>query len=116
MSGSELLRAVRRGRLWLNLTHVDKADARYRTLIDGLYAELATQLPGFRALASQGTLLISSPRAMVYFHLDGPASVPTARPSRTSSPVRATSTCRSRRPSTYRSAHWVQIGLLSHRR
>ena len=75
VSGAELLRAVRRGRLWLNLTHVEQADARYRALIDALYAELAAQVPDFRALASQGTLLISSPRAMVYYHVDGPASV-----------------------------------------
>lgn len=75
VNGAELLRAVRRRRLWLNLTHVEQADARYRALIDALYAELAAAVPGFRAQASQGTLLISSPRAMVYYHLDGPASV-----------------------------------------
>jgi hypothetical protein len=75
VGGAELLRAVQRGRLWLNLTHVDQADARYRALIDALYGELAAQVPGFRALSSQGTLLISSPRAMVYYHVDGPASV-----------------------------------------
>jgi hypothetical protein len=30
---AELLRAVRNGRLWLNVTRVDRADARYRELI-----------------------------------------------------------------------------------
>jgi hypothetical protein len=75
VNGTELLRAVRRGRLWLNLTHIEQADARYRALIDALYVELAAHVPGFRAQASQGTLLISSPRALVYYHVDGPASV-----------------------------------------
>lgn len=75
LSGAELLRAVKRGCLWLNLTRVDRADARFRTLIDGLYQALSDQLPGFRPVASQGNLLISSPRAMVYYHVDGPASV-----------------------------------------
>jgi hypothetical protein len=74
VSGAELLRAVRNGRLWLNITRVDRADARYRALIDQLYAQLAAQAPGFAPVASQGTLLISSPHAIVYYHADGPAS------------------------------------------
>jgi hypothetical protein len=75
VSGAELLRAVRNGRLWLNVTRVDRADPAYRRLIDGLYSELSAQLPDFSPDASQGTLLISSPRALVYYHADGPASV-----------------------------------------
>lgn len=75
VGGAELLRAVKNGRLWLNVTRVDRADARYRQLISGLYAALAAQVPGFSPDGSQGTLLISSPRALVYYHADGPASV-----------------------------------------
>lgn len=71
VSGAELLRAVRNGRLWLNITRVDRADARYRALIDQLYAQLATQAPGFSPVASQGTLLVSSPHALVYYHANG---------------------------------------------
>lgn len=74
VSGAELLRAVKNGRLWLNVTQVDRADRRYRELIDQLYAQLAAQVPGFSPLGSRGTLLISSPRALVYYHADGPAS------------------------------------------
>ncbi len=75
VSGAELLRAVRNGRLWLNVTRVDRADSQYRALIDELYAQLAATVPGFAPTSSQGTLLISSPHAMVYYHADGPASV-----------------------------------------
>ena len=75
VSGADLLRAVKNGRLWLNITRVDRADARYRKLIDELYAQLAAQAPGFSPVASQGTLLISSPHVLVYYHADGPASV-----------------------------------------
>ena len=74
ISGAELLRAVRNGRLWLNVTRVDRADVRYRRLISDLYADLRAQVPGFMPDASQGTLLISSPHALVYYHADGPAS------------------------------------------
>lgn len=75
LSGAELLQAVRSGRLWLNLTRADRADADFRTLITELYQQLAALLPGFVPESSQGTLLISSPRALVYYHADGPASV-----------------------------------------
>lgn len=75
VSGAELLEAVRRGRLWLNLTRVDRADAACRGLITELYDELRAQLPGFAPHACQGTLLISSPHALVYYHADAPASV-----------------------------------------
>lgn len=75
VSGAELLQAVKNGRLWLNITRVDRADARYRELIDELYIQLAAQAPSFSPISSQGTLLISSPHVLVYYHADGPASV-----------------------------------------
>lgn len=75
VGGAKLLQAVRDGRLWLNVTRIDRADARYRALIDRLYQALAVAMPGFQPEASQGTLLISSPKALVYYHADGPASV-----------------------------------------
>ena len=75
VSGTELLQAVRTGRLWLNVTRVDRADARYRRLISSLVAELGTRVRGFSPDSSQGTLLLSSPTALVYYHADGPASV-----------------------------------------
>lgn len=75
VSGAELLRAVKNGRLWLNVTQLHRADSRYRALIDELYAALRAQLPGFRPEATQGTLLISSPRVLVYYHADAPPSV-----------------------------------------
>lgn len=74
VSGADLLRAVRNGRLWLNITRVNLADARYRVLIDQLYSQLAEQAPGFNPRMTQGTLLISSPGALVYYHADAPAS------------------------------------------
>jgi hypothetical protein len=75
LKGAELMRAVKRGRLWLNLTRVDQVDKRFRTLIDSLYAGLSAQVADFVVDSSHGGLLISSPEAMAYFHVDGPASV-----------------------------------------
>jgi hypothetical protein len=75
VGGAELLRAVRNGRLWLNVTRLDRTDTRFRRLIAALYEALAARVPAFVPDAVQGTLLISSPRALVYYHADGPASV-----------------------------------------
>lgn len=75
ISGAELLQAVRNGRLWLNITRVDRASRAYRDLIDQLYAALGETLPDFAPDVSHGTLLISSPTAQVYYHADGPSSI-----------------------------------------
>jgi len=75
IAGAELLDAVREGRLWLNLTRVERAAPPLRALVDCLYAELARALPGFAPDATQATLIVSSPGALVYYHVDGPASV-----------------------------------------
>lgn len=71
VSGVDLLRAVRYGRVWLNITRVDHAGRRYRELID----QIAGHVCGFRTDFSQGTPLASSPHALVYDHVDGLASV-----------------------------------------
>jgi cupin-like protein len=69
-SGNEMLAAVRAGRLWLNVLHVDRADAGFARLQDELFDELSAAgldvLPG----TPHSTLLVSSPDAMVYFHAD----------------------------------------------
>ena len=44
-------------------------------MIDQLYEELAAACPDFSPDGTQGTLLISSPSAMVYYHADGPSTV-----------------------------------------
>ena len=54
---------------------VNLADVRDRALIDELYSQLAAQVSGFEPRKTQGTLLISSPGALVYYHADSPASV-----------------------------------------
>lgn len=69
-SGKEIFAAVLNGRIWFKMLQVQSVDARYGAIIDQLYAELADQCPNFRPLQKSGTLLISSPTAMVYYHAD----------------------------------------------
>ena len=73
VSGAELLESVRKGRIWLNITGIDAVDSRFRTLTDDLYQAMGRSVPG-SATETHATLLVSSPGAMVYYHVDGPPS------------------------------------------
>ncbi len=75
LSGRELLTAVKRGRLWLNVKRVDEHEPEYARIVRELYEQLMTLVPGFTVDAVKTTLLISSPRALVYYHVDGAPSL-----------------------------------------
>jgi hypothetical protein len=75
VSGSELFDAVRKGRLWLNILRVEEADARFKELMDRIYGDLVADCPHFKPFRYTGTLLVSSPDAQVYYHVDGPPNL-----------------------------------------
>jgi hypothetical protein len=70
VSGKDLLAAVKRGRLWYNIIRLDLFDKKYRDVVNQLYAEMAEDCPGFQPLSAFGTVLLSSPNALVYYHAD----------------------------------------------
>src|ERR1700684_4562839 len=72
LNGRQVMEAISRGGLWLNMRDVGAVDSRYRTLIDDMFAEVAAQVPGFEAWNHQESILISSPDAQVYYHADLP--------------------------------------------
>lgn len=70
IAGKEALAAIRRGKLWMSLVHVEQHRA-YVELLDELYGQLERQsrlrtLKGSRL----ANLLISSPTAEVFYHAD----------------------------------------------
>ncbi len=70
-SGADIWQAVATGRLWINLTHVEDVSERCAALIDGLYTHLGSRSPQLKNhRAGYSTLLVSSPNAQVYFHVD----------------------------------------------
>lgn len=70
-SGKDIFAAVQGGRLWLNLLRVDLVDRRFGEALEQLTADLREQCPRMGLISINfGTLLISSPRAMVYYHFD----------------------------------------------
>lgn len=70
-TGEQMLRAVKTGRIWINLTHIEKNSTDYAQLIDGMYQHLGEQCPHLQnPKGTHSALLISSPGAQVYYHLD----------------------------------------------
>lgn len=75
LSAQELLTAVREGRLWLNIIHVNYNHQSFRELVDAMYDELEETCPGFVATRRNANLLVSSPAAKVFFHADAPLNM-----------------------------------------
>lgn len=72
LSGAEVLEAVRRGRLWINMMAMENVDPRFADLLGRMYSELEEAVPGFRTFKRKLCLLISSPNAQVFYHFDRP--------------------------------------------
>ena len=70
-SGEDLWNAVEKGRLWLNIISLEKHSKDYAELVRGMYRHLDQHCPHLGDLvASYTTMLISSPGAQVYYHMD----------------------------------------------
>ncbi len=70
-SGADILEAVKRGKLWVNMQRIDSAQPRFDELGKKLYAELQAGAPHFHPLwINRAFLFVSSPGAMVYLHAD----------------------------------------------
>jgi hypothetical protein len=72
LSGRQVIDAIASGGLWLNLRNVSGVDGAYRAMLDGMFEEIAANVPGFEAPKHQAGILISSPDAQVYYHADLP--------------------------------------------
>ena len=72
LGGRQVIDWIANGRMWLNLRDVKFIDARYSALLDGIFDELSSRIPGFSAFNTGLGILISSPNAQVYYHCDLP--------------------------------------------
>jgi len=74
LSGRDLLAAVKAGRLWLNLRNTDKHLPEFADICTEIAADKERHVRGLRVFNRDLGLLISSPGAMVFYHLDVPLS------------------------------------------
>jgi len=70
-----LLELVKRGRLWINLRKALVHHADLKEAVDAIYDELEQKAPPFKAEQRSANLLISSPGALVHYHLDTPVNM-----------------------------------------
>ncbi|MFQ5732882.1 MAG: cupin-like domain-containing protein [Planctomycetaceae bacterium] len=75
LSAGDLLAAVNRGRMWLNIRRIERFQPDLWKLVERLYGELEQTCPEFVTGKRSGNLLISSPKALVYYHLDVPQNI-----------------------------------------
>ena len=74
LTGAELMAAVRQGRIWLNLRHANEYLDEYGELCEEVFADKEAHVTGLRTFRRDLGILISSPGAMVFYHLDVPLS------------------------------------------
>jgi hypothetical protein len=70
LTGEALFEAVQQGRIWLNLRAVNRRLDSYAGLAREIFGELETGVPGLRTFGHDVGLLLSSPGAHVFYHLD----------------------------------------------
>lgn len=75
LNGEQLLQALQTGRLWLNIRRLERFQPELWSVVEELYASLEEKCPDFQTTKRSGNLLISSPTAFVYYHLDVPQNI-----------------------------------------
>ena len=72
LSGDQLMEAMTAGRLWFNLRYTNEHLREYGDLCAEMCGELEARAPRLRTFRRDLGLLISSPKAQVFYHLDVP--------------------------------------------
>ncbi len=75
VSGTQLVETVKKGHLWINCRDVLRHQPELARLVHQVYDELEAGRPGFRAEDRTANLLISSPSAIVHYHVDMPVNM-----------------------------------------
>lgn len=71
-SGEDVIEAIRHGHIWLNLRKVMTVSMDYAELLERMFAETESHVPGLRTYKHNLGILISSPKAQVFYHADIP--------------------------------------------
>ncbi len=72
LTGADLLAGVHAGRIWLNLRAANDHVPAYAELADEMFGAKEAAVPGLRTFKRDLGVLISSPDAQVFYHLDTP--------------------------------------------
>lgn len=72
VSGKDTIEAIKTGHLWLNLRKVMDVDKRYDDLLQSIFSEFESKIPGLKTFKQNLGILISSPKMQVLYHSDIP--------------------------------------------
>lgn len=75
LAGEDILKAVKRGKIWINIQHPELVDPAYGEMIADMYREFEARVPGLSTFKHMSTILISSPRVKVRYHADVPGQM-----------------------------------------
>lgn len=75
LSGADILKAVRKGKIWINIQHPEAVDPAYGEMIADMYREFEARVPGLQTFKHMSTILISSPKVRVRYHADVPGQM-----------------------------------------
>ncbi len=73
--GDVLVHLVKQGHLWINCRQVMRHHPELCRMVHAIFDELEANAPGFRAAERSANLLISSPDALVHYHIDTPLNM-----------------------------------------
>ena len=72
VAGRDVIDAIAKGRLWINMRNVAQVDARYDALIARIFADIEQHVPGFTTMSRTIGILVSSPHSQTHYHADLP--------------------------------------------
>jgi hypothetical protein len=75
-TGAEIFEALQKGRMWVNVIHIDKYNGEYAALIDQMYQVINKNCDHItRAKSAFSAIILSSPGIQVYCHIDADANM-----------------------------------------
>ena len=75
VSSEDLLKVLKKGHLWVNIRNLLDHQPEYARVINQMYDELEKHSPNFIAKDRSANLLLSSPTALVHYHVDLPCNM-----------------------------------------
>lgn len=75
VSGEVVLETMKKGRLWLNARNMLDHHPEFAKAFHSIYDELERNNPRFKANHRSANLLVSSPHALVHYHIDIPVNM-----------------------------------------
>lgn len=72
LPGRQVIEAIQQGRMWLNMRNLPQVSKPYGDLLAEIFDEIGQRVPGYDTFNQTSGILISSPKAQVYYHCDLP--------------------------------------------